>query len=212
MYFGIKAAFFFVAGVVGLVGVIRRSHGRAAKRAMIAAAPTEFEDNALVTFTGTVKLVVGEQLVAPLSGKRCVAYRAEASTSRSLRVRQMSGRGDHVGGQHVVEIRLVPFVLATESGDVIVDAETCELLVPVLPLIPRKLAREQRFIDRSGLATPLRMAFFEELRIELGAKIKVHGVSRSEGVATGGETGFREAPTRILLTGDDAHPLTIDRA
>jgi hypothetical protein len=81
----------------------------------------------------------------------------------------------------------------------------------MLPLIPRKLELEQSFLDRAGLDAYARNAGFNECHVEVGAKIKVHGVSRSE-LATAGETGFREAPTQIRISGDDAHPLTIDRA
>ena len=113
--------------------------------------------------------------------------------------------------QEVVEVTLTPFVLVTSSGDVLVEGETCELLLSGSPLIPRKIEREQEFLDRMQFDVYVRTAGFDEARVEVGAKIKVHGVSRSE-LARAGETGFRDAPTQIRLTGDDAHPLTIDRA
>jgi hypothetical protein len=211
--FVVKGLALIVVGLVGLVGAINRSRRHAARRAAIAAAPSEFEDNAIVTFVGTVKLA-GEPLIAPLSGKPCVAYRAvaRAYSLRSAGAVMMLGRSLGRQLEHeVVDVEMISFVLATESGDVIVEGETCELLLPMLPLIPRKLELEQSFLDRAGLDVHARYAGFDECRVEVGTKIKVHGVSRSE-LATAGETGFREAPTQIRISGDDAHPLTIDRA
>src|ERR1700733_1938905 len=140
-------------GIVGFVGAVTRSRRRAARRAAIAAAPSEFEDNAIVTFVGTVKLV-GEPLIAPLSGKPCVAYRAVAR-AYSLRAPAMLAR-PFAGSarkleQEVVDVERISFVLATKSGDVIVEGETCELLLPMLPLIPRKIELEQSFLDRAGV-------------------------------------------------------------
>ncbi|HEX4455886.1 MAG TPA: hypothetical protein VH143_33730 [Kofleriaceae bacterium] len=215
MIFVVKGFALIMVGVVGLVSAVNRSRTRAALRAKIAAAPGEFEDNAVVTFIGTVKSI-GEPLVAPLSGKPCVAYRAVARTyvfragGAALLARSVIGSSRTLG-QEVVDVELTTFVLATKSGDVIVEGETCELLLPMLPLIPRKLELEQSFLDRAGLDTYARDAGFNECRVEVGAKIRVHGVSRSE-LATAGETGFREAPTQIRISGDGAHLLTIDRA
>jgi hypothetical protein len=210
--FVVKGFALIVVGMVGLVGAINRSRRRAALRAKIAAAPSDFEDNAIVTFVGTVKLV-GGPLIAPLSGKPCVAYRAVAR-AYSLRSTGAVMIGRSIGRkleQEVVDVEMISFVLETKSGDVIVEGETCELLLPMLPLIPRKIELEQSFLDRAGVDVYARYAGFDECRIEVGAKIKVHGVSRSE-LATAGETGFREAPTQIRISGDDAHRLTFDRA
>jgi hypothetical protein len=210
--FVVKGFALIVVGVVGLVSAVNRSRRRAALRAKIAAAPSEFEDNAIVTFAGIVK-AVGEPLIAPLSGKPCVAYRAAARTyalrsSGAVMLARSFGRKLE---QEVIDVEMTPFVLETKSGDVLVEGTTCELLLPMLPLIPRKLELEQSFLDRAGLDVHARNAGFDECRVEVGAKIKVHGVSRSE-LATTGETGFREAPTQIQISGDAAHPLTIDHA
>ena len=214
-----KVSLIVFVGLVGLAGAVGQARKRAAKRAKMAAAPTEFEDNAIVTFTGTVKQLA-EPLVAPLSGRACVAYRAAARSYTARRgegailrgmVLGRAARGGMVIDRELELTEMVPFVLVTKTGDVIVDGTTCELLLPAEPVIPRKLEREQQFLEDIGLDTSIQNAGFDESRVEVGAKIKVHGVSRSELVVHGGETGFREAPTQIRLTGDDAHPLTIDR-
>lgn len=215
-----KLVVIVIVGLVGLVGAVGRAQKRSALRAKIGAAPSEFEDNAVVTLTGTVKLLA-EPLIAPLSGKPCVAYRAVA---RTYAMRGPGGAvlaGVVLGGgmrrarvldREVESVEMVPFVLATRTGDVIVDGTTCELVVPGAPIIPRRLEREQKFLVDMELDATARDAGFDESRVEVGAKVKVHGISRSELAEHGGETGFREAPTRIRITGDDAHPLTIDRA
>jgi hypothetical protein len=200
----IKVFAFAAVGLVGLVGVIGQARRRAAVRAKIHAAPSTFEDNAAVTFTGTVKLL-GVPLTAPLTGKTCVAYRAVART--------YTGSGRRTSLEHeVADAAMVPFVLVTKTGEVLVDGETCQLVEPGEPIIPRKLDLEEKFLASQGLAGRARKAGFDEARVEIGAKITVHGVSRQELAEHGGESGFREAPTQIRLTGDDAHPLTIDHA
>jgi hypothetical protein len=195
----LKVVALAVVGVVGLARVIGKTRQRAVIRAKMLAAPSTFEDNAAVTFTGTVKQL-GEPLVAPLSGKRCVAYRALA--------RIYGTRGGLRLEQEVAEIKMVPFALVTKHGDVVVDGDQCQLLARGEPIIPGNVERERRFLGREDL----RGTGFDEARIEIGATITVHGVSRQNLVEHGGETGFREAPTQIRLTGDPAHPLTIDHA
>jgi hypothetical protein len=187
------------AGLVGLVGAINTSRKRAAVRAKMLAAPSTFEDNAAVTFTGTVK-PLGELLVAPLSGKPCVAYRALA--------RIYGVRGGLRLERELAETKMVPFMLATKHGDVLVDGDQFQLLARGEPIIPGNVERERRFLALEDM----RGTGFDELRIEPDAKITVHGIARQELAEHGGETGFREAPTQIRLTGDDAHPLTIDHA
>lgn len=196
-----------VVAFAGLAGVVGQTRRRAAIRAQIHAAPSTFEDNALVTFTGTVKQL-GEPLIAPLSGKPCVAYCAVA---RTYIYKMFGPRRRAVIEYEVADATMMPFVLVTKTGEVYVDGETCRFVEPGAPIIPRKLDREQAFLARHSLYTRAANAGFDEVRIEIGAKITVHGVARSA-LAAGGETGFREAPTQIRLSGDDAHPLTIDRA
>jgi hypothetical protein len=159
---------------------------------------------------GTVKQI-GDLLVAPLSGIPCVAYRTVARTYSAKRpdvltdaTRLQTGM---VGDLHpkrrlddeFAATAIVPFVLVTNDGDVLVDATTCHVLAPGMPLIPRKLELEQKFLARMGVDASAATAGFDESRIEVGAKVEVRGIARSE------------APNRTI-TGSSAQPLTIDRA
>jgi hypothetical protein len=133
---------------------------------------------------GTVKQV-GELLVAPLSGKPCVAYRAVARTYSNKRADPLTNasmlqtaavgslRSKRTLDDEIATTEMVPFTLVTNAGDVLVDATTCQLLVPQLPLIPRKLELEQQFLVRMGVDASAAKAGFNETRIEVGAKIKV---------------------------------------
>jgi hypothetical protein len=182
----------------GALGVAFYRAGRRAKQRA-----GDGDDEAVV---GTVRQV-GELLVAPLSGKPCVAYRAVARTYSNQRRDPLTDaslpRTAAVGSlrskrrldDELATTELVPFALVTKDGDVLIAATSCQLLAPELPLIPRKLELEQQFLARMGAEASAAKAGFGETRIEVGAKIKVRGV-RAEN----------------RLTGDDAHPLVIDRA
>jgi hypothetical protein len=176
---------------------------------------------------GTVEQL-GELLIAPLSGAPCVAYRAVARTYSAKRpdvltnasrlrtaaigdLRPKRTLDDEIAAKRQYPSaradgdRNGPIRVATENGDVLVDATTCHLLTPGMPLIPRKLELEQKFLARMGVDASASAAGFDESRIEVGAKIAVRGVMRDELASA------REASSRIV-TGDSAHPLTIDRA
>ena len=133
--------------VAALAGVIGQARRRATIRAEILAAPSTFEDNALVTFTGTVKRL-GEPLIAPLSGKACVAYCAVARTYRPT---MFGPRRRMVLEHEVADAAVIPFVLVAKTGEVFVDGDTCRFVEPGEPIIPRKLEREQTFLASHGL-------------------------------------------------------------
>jgi hypothetical protein len=207
-YLAIKLIIFAVAAIgVGLKHLSVTRH-RAAIRAKMLAAPRTFEDNALVTLTGTAKLI-GDPLTAPLSGRSCIAFRATARTYKNKsRVSNKLAEVD----QEVTEMVMTPFVLVTESEEILVDGEACELPIRSAPIIPRKLDRERDFLIKSALIGLPKDAGFDEVVIEAGAKVMVHGIARKELAETGNETGFREAPTKIRITGDQNNLITIDFA
>lgn len=186
-----------VIGALATVpGAVRRAHARRGRLAMT----DRPEDHALVTLRGTVKLL-GQGLVAPLSGRACVAYRAAARTFAPT-----------IGGARTVdaekiEIAMTPFVLVTKHGEVIVDGNTCELPHHSSPIIPRRLHLEQKFLERTNMFDEASKAGFDEIVVKPGMKIAVHGVVREEVTTTGAEVGFREAPKRLRLSGE---PVVID--
>jgi hypothetical protein len=206
-YIAIKLAIFAFVAIAAGVRAIQASQRRAAIRAKMLAAPATFEDNALVTLTGTAKLT-GEPLIAPLSGKPCIAFRASGRTFKSSRSHRKLAQVD----QEVHEIRMTTFVLVTNDDEILVDGDVCELPIRGLPINPRKLEREHEFMIRTSLLGGPQDAAFDEVVIPDGAKIMVHGVARKELATTGSETHFREAPTQIRMTSDGAHLITIDFA
>jgi hypothetical protein len=194
----VKLAVVAVVALGALATAVAAGRRRSAIRARMRAAPKQIEDNAVVTLTGTVK-VIGEPLVAPLSGTPCVAYRASA--------RSFSGRT--VDQQHV-EIAMTPFLLVTSSGEILIDGDRCELPMRPGPIIPRKIEREQGFLNRNGITADAKSAGFDEVAIAPAMRVSVYGIARTEVSQGTGETSFREAPRLVRLSGDEAHPLTID--
>jgi hypothetical protein len=184
---------------MNLLAAIMRAIGPAPRE-------TPIEDNAPATIIGRVK-AIGEPLEAPLSGKPCVAFAARARTL----VRSSVGNRWHCTAEHG-ELRLVPFVLVTRSGDVVVDSQFIDLIDQPTPLLPRRLDRQSAFLAKLDVTSGQRFSF-DEVIVEPGMKIVVKGIAQIEvDPAPTGESGFRDTPTRIRLTGDEARPLTIDRA
>lgn len=205
-FLSIKLIIFAAAAIGVAIRQVKSARRRAAIRAKMLAAPQTFEDNALVTLTGTAKLI-DEALVAPLSGKPCIAFRSTVRTFRQTR------RGAVREIEHeITEIKMTSFVLVTKDGDVIVDGDVCEMPIRSAPIIPRRLDLERDFLARVDLSGDAQTAGFDEVAIPNGARIMVHGVARKELADAGGETNFREAPTKIRMTSDGAHLITIDFA
>lgn len=205
-YVWIKLAVLAIAATGVAVKALREAHHRTRARKRMAAATSDFDDTALVTIRGKVQLV-GEPLIAPLSGRICVAHQTRARLiGKAVPGGLLMGGLRTVAGEYVrVEMR--PFRLATRDGDVIVEGAKPELAIRPRPVIPRKLDRELAFLRESEYeATPDEMTF-DEVVIEPGATIKVHGIARVE--IASGEAQFREAPRIRKLVGDDRHPLTI---
>ena len=205
-YLAIKLIIFAVAAISVGLKHLHVSRHRAAIRAKMLAAPRTFEDNALVTLTGTTKLI-GDPLTAPLSGRSCIAFRATARTYKNQRRGKMSEID-----QEVTEMVMTPFVLVTDNEEILVDGDVCELPIRSAPIIPRKLDRERDFMIKAALIGLPKDAGFDEVVIAAGAKVMVHGIARKELAESGGETGFREAPTKIRITGDQNNLITIDFA
>ena len=205
-YLSIKLIIVLIAAGGVAIKALREAHKRARARKRMDAGSSAFDDMALVTLTGTVQ-AAGDPLVAPLSGKACVAHRTrvrlvgKASPSSPLFGGLRSVEGEYV------RTELRSFRLTTRDGDVVIEGTTAELAIRPRPVIPRQLQRELAFLRESEYdATPDEMTF-DEVVIEPGATIKVHGIARVE--IASGEAQFREALKIRKLVGDDRHPLTI---
>ena len=199
-YAGWKLAIAAVVGLFALVGAISTALERSATRRKMLSAQREIADNTAVTLIGTVKLL-GEPMIAPLSGKPCVFH---CSIARILAERQGDER------PIVVAQAMIPFVLVTREGDVIVEGSNAD--VPLRPgaIVPRKADREVEFLRANGHVVPARRIGSEEVLITPGMKIAVHGVARIE--MTPGEAQFRETARQVKLVAHPNHPITLDVA
>jgi hypothetical protein len=184
---------------VSIAGEIRR----VMERALMRRESSELVDGSAVSLVGTVS-PIGAPLVAPVSGKPCVVFVAQA------RVFVRGNRGRRFAGKHV-DAKAIPFELITASARVGVDATWFKLMVSLSPSIPRSLEREQAWL--AGAAIAHGDASCEEARIEPGARVVVRGVAQRElDDAAAVETGYREPPMRFRIIGDHTHPVLIDRA
>lgn len=160
-----------------------------------------FREGEEATVVGVVRPVT-KPLIAPLSGKPCIAYDA--------RVRIGSIRQGNREERSRVEV--IPFELATDGGVIRVEAATAELLFPTVPLIPRKVAREAAFAAACGIQESMAGVDCDETCVEIGAKVAVHGVVALDSDAPSGETGYRDGAIRYKLGPHPEHALTIGAA
>jgi len=199
---GVKVVFLLCFALVSAVGGVHRAlfGPRAQARKRLRTASRELTDGSVVTLTGVVR-AKGDTMTAPLSGRQAVAFASSA--------RLYDGVGRH---RRIIDEfqqqEAVDFVLETKDGLVEIEATRAELAYAPEPLIPRKLDREQAFLTKAGCNVSARNGGFDEVVIEPGMKISVHGVVRIE---VAGADSYRETGKRIVLSGHPAHPLTIGR-
>lgn len=196
---------FGAATVIGAIATLLWGpHARARRR--LREGTAAIADRELVTLTGTVH-ALGEPLVAPLSGKSCVAYEASARVAYA----QLDATGSN---EDVLEARAMqPFALLLASGErVLVDGDRAELAARPAPVIPRVIEHERDFLAARDIdARYLQSTRFEEAIVEPGARVRVQGMAivESDDSATT-ETGYRDmAPRRVRVVAHANHPLTI---
>lgn len=193
------------------VGATRRLHERWRSRWRLrdhAELDDRARDGDLVHVTGIVRRLE-ETLVAPLSGRPCVAYRSRVSTSApgtgatAPNVSTAGSRGETT--------QLRPFVLDLgTAGTVVVDGDHALFGLPPLKLVPRQPDREASFLARHALGKG--RANFSEVALQIGAQVTVGGtlmlVPRE--VPPTGELGFRDPipPAREIIGSRD-RPLVI---
>jgi hypothetical protein len=191
------AAALTIARAAHAIAQLARARVRLRKR-LAMGSPT-LADGALVTVTGTVQLL-GKPLIAPLSGNPCVAHQSRARVYDAS-----SGPKQLIDEQ--VRHGLTPFVLVTQSGEIVVAGTAADLAIRPSPVIPRRMERERAFLREVGHHDDIMRASFDEVLVAEGMKITVFGVSLVE--LTPGESHYRETASRMRLTGDESHPLTI---
>ena len=183
------------------VGAIYRAHERTRARWCLRnhdLFDPDAREGDLVFVSGTVR-ALDETLVAPLSGRPCVAYRS--------RVRASSWS---TGVYETMQLR--PFVIERDDGGapIVVDGERAMFGVPAQPLVPRNLEREASFCARHAVSKV--HARFSEVLVPLDSEVLVGGtlVYVPREAPPTGELLFREpAPPEPQLVGNREAPLII---
>ena len=192
-----------LVGLSGVTAAVRAAlfGPRARARKRMRQAPRELVDGAVVTLTGKV-IAKSQVLGAPLSGRDGVAF---SSTARIY----TSARPPSIAAQ-ITEAMMVEFELETTDGTILVSEGDVVIEFPGDPIIPRKIAREQQFLDDHGYGhIHAGTVGFDEFVITPGMTISVHGAVRIE--AAPGEAMYRETATRIVMAAPPSHPLAIGR-
>jgi len=194
----------FIVGLSGLTATVRAAlfGPRARARRRMRQATRELVDGAVVTLTGKV-IAKSKVLEAPLSGRDGVAFSSSARIYTTKRPPAIAAQID--------ETMMVEFELETKDGKLVVSEGDVVIEFPPDPIIPRKIEREQRFLDAHGYGhVHAGSVGFDEAVIEAGMKISVHGAVRVE--AAPGEATYRDTARTIVLAAPPGHPLTIGRA
>lgn len=154
-----------------------------------------------LVFVGGIVRALDETLVAPLSGRTCVAYRSRVSARTFV-----SGKTEH----ETMQIR--PFVIERDGGEgpILVDSERAIFVLAAEKLSPRNPEREASFLARHAIksASPR----FSEVLVPLGAHVYVGAtlVLVPPEEPPGGERGFRDPPPpEPQLVGSREAPLLI---
>jgi hypothetical protein len=164
----------------------------------------ELRDGERASLEGVVR-ATQPRLVAPLSGKPCVAH----DSIGAIQDRPADGPP---GGLVLAVLRLqamTEFDLITSFGTVRIVGERAELAVPPTDLLPRSAEREIDFLQRCGkTADKRRFARFGEYIVDVGQRVVVGGTVQLELDPV--ERGYRDPPrSKVRLIATSAQPLTI---
>lgn len=199
----VLALLFGVGSVVG--GVHTAFFGARAKaRKRLRRASRELVEGAVVTLTGTVR-AKGELVTGPLSGREGVAFLVTARIF-GPEIQYMRSRPvvDRLQRREIRE-----FILETKDGPIEIEPGDALIEYAPEPLIPRKIEREQAFLRASGSDVHAKDAGFDEVVIQPGMKVSVHGAVHFEVAPS--DAGYRETGRRVILSAPPDHPLTIAR-
>ena len=157
------------------------------------------QEDTFVKLTGQVHSL-GDALTAPLSGRRCVAYVAEAQAWRCKGVRHPTANAR--------EMKTAPLLLVSRGGELTISGE-CVVALRATSLSPREPERELAFLEKRKLDGYLASTTFAEAILRDGDRISVTGVLLRD---RGGESTYRDAPSQTRLVSRPDRPLTIQRA
>ena len=202
----IKLIIMLFIGVGSAIGGVHAAFfgPRAQTRKRMRGASRELVEGAVVTLTGTVR-AKGALVTGPLSGREGVAFLASA--------RIFGAGGSYTRARPVVDQmqrqETREFVLETKDGPIEVEPGDALIEYAPEPLIPRKIDREQAFLLAAGSNVHAKDAGFDEVVIQPGMKISVHGAVHFE--VAPGDGGYRETGRRVILSAAPDHPVTISR-
>jgi hypothetical protein len=172
-------------------------------------------DHEAVTLTGVVRAKDNRTLVAPLSGRACVAhdtrvtYLGAPGSSEGRGVFGAVPTSTDGGSTLVAE---VPFELELRDGKrVQIEGPLAYAVAPYR--LPPDPTRERALLETLGRVDQDRRAGFSEIAIEPGAKLAIRGMLRVElDPSATAERGYRDdAPSRMRLVTDGDTRVTIVR-
>lgn len=178
-----------------------------ATRSAVAALPVmtaQTVDGSMVRAVGTVRML--QQLVAPLSGRPCVAYRTVCKLREAVATHSEAAAGE------LVQEQTVMFALDRPGeSSIVVDGSYVRLDMPSLPYSAMDGAAREAFLTARGVSIRYaQYADWSEQIIEVGSQIAVAGTVMHD--AGGAGEMYRDGSTQIRMAGNPQFPLMITRA
>lgn len=163
-----------------------RGYLRLARVPTVASHPDEIQ--------GRVTHVMGEPLVAPISGQACVAFRLVGT----------------FGGHEVDDADAVPFLLTTPTGErVHIAAPPASVSLPPRGLQPtprHAWPRVVAFMAARGVPQGRQPAALSEMVLCIGQSVVVRGATTTE-LDPDAEAGYRDTPRRRVVSDTAQRPL-----
>nr|HEX4316358.1 hypothetical protein [Kofleriaceae bacterium] len=198
-----------IAGVIALLQLGRMSRGdhireanlERVKARLADAVATELRDGEVVAVVGIVRCA--EPLVAPLSGRPCVAYHALLHVD-------VPGTPSHP----IERSAVAAFELEVGAARHAVEASAFELAFPLEPVIPNDLARNHAFVEQAKVTRVLKLGSAYEAIVPVGAAVKVSAMVVHERAPASSTTerGYREGADVIRLVDRAKLPIVIGPA
>jgi hypothetical protein len=186
----------------------RNMRNQIAARSAVAALPVmtsqaPVADGSMVRVIGTVRML--EQVIAPLSGRSCVAYRTVCKLNESVSTHDAAATGE------IVQEQSTTFALDRQGDSpVIVDGSHLRFDLPSLPFSAMGGAAREQFLSSRGVSIRYaQYANWTEVLVEAGATITIAGTVMNDGGAVG--PGYREGGVQVRMVGNAQFPLTVTR-
>ncbi len=162
-----------------------------------------FQEGAAYAVTGTIR-PLASAVVAPLTGRACVAFVAHARVWSRLDLAGVLVDDAYAHG-------LAPFVLESAEGDLVIDSASFAIDLPARGVYGYPPVRQHAFLRARRLERYLRSTFCDEVIVNAGDRVSVRGVIARERDPDASEHGYRDTPVRLHLAGYPDRPLRIGR-